>query len=171
MKFAMIDRLATDGRRLTHVTLAIIILWLVAEFVLLGPAGVVVTGSNGELVVPALLSGRYAEIGRELWQAIASSGDDKTTYTFYNPIDLFLFTTLPGWLAHGLRISSVLLGALLGAYAIGGRDTAARHPLRAFSIRTPVTARTAFRGRRQRQDQWRLYSHQWHKAVVIGLTQ
>lgn len=98
--------------------LGLICLWLVAEFILLGPASVVMTASNGEFIVPALLSERFANSTGTLWQTITSTGADKKSFTFYGAIDTFLFTVLPGWLAHALRVSSVITAAVIGAYAL-----------------------------------------------------
>ena len=86
--------------------LGLICLWLVAEFLVLGPASVVMTADNGEAIVPAFLSERFAADTGALWQNITSAGADKKSFTFYGAIDTFLFTVLPGWLAHGLRVSS-----------------------------------------------------------------
>lgn len=65
---SMMDRFDADERRITHTALALIGLWLVAEFLVLGPASVVMTASNGELIVPALLSERSDAVAmRNYW--------------------------------------------------------------------------------------------------------
>ncbi|MBT8005559.1 MAG: YfhO family protein [Rhodospirillales bacterium] len=85
----------------------------------MGPASVVPTSSNGEMLVPALLSQQFAADQGALWQNLTSTGADKLAFTYYGTIDSFLFSTLPGWLAHAIRSSSVIVVAVLSAYAVG----------------------------------------------------
>lgn len=92
-------------------------LWLCAEYFALGPASVVPTSTNGEIIVPALLGQRFFAADA-LWQTQTSSGTDKSILTYYGRIDSLLFATLPGWMAHALRVSSVIVGGIAGSYLL-----------------------------------------------------
>ena len=107
-------------------------LWLAAEFILAGKFSVVRTAENGELFLPVLLGENFLTPGNSLWEIFANSGTDKQIFTFYGNLDLFLFTHLPGWLAHGLRVSSVYVIGLLSAYFLARRTFGFGEPASLF---------------------------------------
>ena len=133
----------TAAQKWTYFGLAIISVWLIAEFVFLGPASVVLTSSNGEVVIPAMLSQRFAVDTGALWQKITSAGADKGVFTYYGTIDTFLYSSLPGWMGHGLRITSLFLAAVIGAYGVsrkilGFGRTASLFVAAAYSVTIPA---------------------------------
>ncbi|MBI5162646.1 MAG: hypothetical protein HY985_01950 [Magnetospirillum sp.] len=95
-------------------------LWLVAETLLLGPFGVLITASNGEFNIPGLLATRF-ESGQPDWFRFLAGGADHNIFTYFGSLDVFLFNVLSGWLAHSLRAASVVAAGCLGAYGLARR--------------------------------------------------
>jgi hypothetical protein len=93
-------------------------LWLVGEFVVLGNASVMITADNGEHFVPGLIGGGFSGAADPLWNNLSAGGIDRVAQGYLGDIDVFLFTHIPGWLAHGLRIASLYIVAVLSAFAL-----------------------------------------------------
>jgi len=131
-----------NSKYFAYSCLALLGLWLVAEYIFVGHASAVPTANGAEMVVPAMLSERFIADTGALWQNITDAGADKEIFTYYGNIDTFLFTNLPGWLAHGLRVSSVFIAAVLGAYVVSRKilelgRTASLFVAAAYSVTLP----------------------------------
>lgn len=93
-------------------------LWLMFEYSLLGSASVIISADNSELVVPGFLSPGFAGVDNPLWDNFTAAGVDRKVNGHMAWLDIFLFNHLPGWLAHGVRIASQVILAVLSVYLL-----------------------------------------------------
>jgi hypothetical protein len=79
-------------------------LWLVLEYIGLGPLSYVPLADHGENNLPARLATALAwqDGGIGFWFPQAMMGADRLAMGLQNKSDLLFFFLLPGWLAHGL---------------------------------------------------------------------
>lgn len=91
-------------------------LWLSFEHLFLGSASVILAADNTELLIPGFISPAFSGMENPLWDNFTTAGVDRMANGHFTWVDIFLFSHLPGWLAHGLRIASQYGFALLGVY-------------------------------------------------------
>lgn len=93
------------------------ILWIGLEFFVLGPFSAITTGDNADVIIPDLMSFAFTDNGFALWNRFTMSGTDRQAMGSLSPIDIWLFSHLPAWLAYQLRVMSQIG---LAAFAMAG---------------------------------------------------
>ena len=108
-------------RLFPHAVLFMLCLWLPLEFFIFGKYSVFILSDNTELILPRMMALQYGNGGSALWDPYTSAGADRNAFTFMGQIDVFLFSVLPAWFAHSLRVTSQIVIGFLATYALGRR--------------------------------------------------
>ncbi len=93
-------------------------LWLIVEFIVFGKFSVVYTWDNGEVILPGLISTKFAGIDAPLWDNFSAAGSDRISEGWHGGIDVWLFSHLPGWLAYQLRVVSLAAIPVFAVYGL-----------------------------------------------------
>lgn len=104
-----------------HTVLFLLCLWLPLEFFVLGKYSVFLMSDNTEIILSRLMVLQYGNGESALWDPYTSAGADRKTFSLMGQIDVFLFSTLPAWFAHSLRVTSQTIIGFLATYALGRR--------------------------------------------------
>ena len=106
------------SHRATVWLLCLGILWLTGEYFLLGKYSYVPLGDNSELIIPALISLRYAGIADPGWNPMVTAGADVLSSAIATPFNIWLYGTLPGWLAFQLVLVGSVIAAVLSLFLL-----------------------------------------------------
>lgn len=110
------------GKLTSHSVLMIFALvWLCAEFVLLGKFSFVYTGDNTTALIPGMLTLKFADTLNPLWNNFSSAGWDRIATNPQGLVNRYLFLMLPGWLAYQTNILAQIFVAFCGTYWLGRR--------------------------------------------------
>lgn len=95
------------------------LVWLSAEFVLLGKYSFIYTGDNATALVPGLWNLQFVDSYFPLWNRFSTGGWDRTAINPIGWINHGLFKLLPGWLAYQTNIVGQIIVAFCGTYWLG----------------------------------------------------
>jgi hypothetical protein len=105
----------------TRVLIPAALVWLAAEFILLGKYSFIYTGDNATVLVPGLWTLKYADSLLPLWNNYSTGGWDRIAATPFGLINQYIFLILPGWLAYQFFILAQILVAFFGTYWLSRR--------------------------------------------------
>jgi len=103
------------------VLMTIALVWLSAEFVILGKFSFIYTGDNATSLIPGLLSLKFAGSINPLWSNYSAAGWDQIGVNPQGLVNRYLFLELPGWLAYQINILTQIFAAFFGTYWLGRR--------------------------------------------------
>jgi len=98
------------------------LLWLAAEFILLGKYSFIYTGDNATVLVPGLWNLKYADSLLPLWNNFSTGGWDRIAANPLGLISQYIFLLLPGWAAYQFSILAQILVAFFGTYWLARRS-------------------------------------------------
>ncbi len=106
------------SQNLPILVLAGLTVWLSLDFVVLWKYAYISTGDNGDIILPGLSANESLGYGASYWDVFGSGGTDRMAQGYFGLIDVWLFDTLPMWVAYQIRAVSQIIAALIGTYLI-----------------------------------------------------
>lgn len=113
-------RLQAAGQR-PGAVLTFAFLWLIAEYVILGPYSYDFVQDGTDLFISGNMSVPYAGVTWPLWDNFTVGGTNRAALAYVGVIYTYLFSHIPTWLAHQIAIVAQIASGLFASYMLARR--------------------------------------------------